>query len=85
MKLKIHAAGSINLTQKCSLVSSCVKVQQCEEENQTDGSFVYLECLRLIGNSSAHLALPGNYFPLQVAKNGLKLALTVKGKDSNEV
>lgn len=46
-------------------------VQQCEEENHTDGSFVYLECLRLIDDSSAHLALPGNYFPLQVAEMDL--------------
>lgn len=46
-------------------------VQQCEEENQADSSFVYLECVRVIDDSSAHLASPVHYFPLQVAEMDL--------------
>lgn len=46
-------------------------VEQCEEENQANSSFVYLECVRVTDDSSAHLASPVHYFPLQVAEMDL--------------
>lgn len=52
-------------------ISAAQTVEQCEEENQADGSFLYLECVRVIDDSSAHLASPVHYFPLQVAEMDL--------------
>lgn len=59
------------MCKRCHTINVAQTVQQCEDENQTDGSFVYLECFRVIDNSSAHLALPVHYFPLQVAEMDL--------------